>query len=233
LQTSRYRGPVFAQAPRTPTARVSPSRRFARPPAIFVWEHRQTAERRADEPPSAEAAKWKKLNLWRRVNLWDGHDYYYDCDGIREPYKPESLARRAYIDRGGHTGARRGEHQPKGRSGAAEAMPRGTHSDGGDIREGKYYEANPQGRNRRSVWELPTARFEHAHFATYPEELVQPCIMAGTSEAGCCAECGAPLTLLARNSTERRRHQPSQSASACCLVVGCIHGIAGGKPRKL
>ncbi len=31
-----------------------------------------------------------------------------------------------------------------------------------------------------------------AHFATMPRELVRPCVKAGSSEAGCCAECGAP-----------------------------------------
>lgn len=31
-----------------------------------------------------------------------------------------------------------------------------------------------------------------AHFATYPPKLIEPCIKAGTSEKGCCAECGAP-----------------------------------------
>jgi len=32
-----------------------------------------------------------------------------------------------------------------------------------------------------------------SHFATMPRKLVEPCILAGTSEAGCCSECGKPL----------------------------------------
>lgn len=47
-------------------------------------------------------------------------------------------------------------------------------------------------RNRRSVWTIPTQSYKGAHFATYPEDLVEPCILAGTSERGCCASCGAP-----------------------------------------
>lgn len=31
-----------------------------------------------------------------------------------------------------------------------------------------------------------------SHFATYPPELVERCIRAGTSERGCCAQCGKP-----------------------------------------
>ncbi len=47
-------------------------------------------------------------------------------------------------------------------------------------------------RNKRSVWTIATAPFKEAHFATFPPELVRPCIRAGTSAKGCCPECGAP-----------------------------------------
>jgi DNA modification methylase len=50
---------------------------------------------------------------------------------------------------------------------------------------------HPNGRNKRSVWEIPTYSFPGAHFATFPPKLVEPCIMAGTSAKGCCSECGA------------------------------------------
>ncbi|KKN77599.1 hypothetical protein LCGC14_0358740 [marine sediment metagenome] len=48
------------------------------------------------------------------------------------------------------------------------------------------------GRNKRDVWTIPTQSFPEAHFATFPEKLVEPCIKAGTSEKGCCPECGSP-----------------------------------------
>ena len=35
-------------------------------------------------------------------------------------------------------------------------------------------------RNKRSVWSIPTQAFKGAHFATFPEALVLPCILAGT-----------------------------------------------------
>src|SRR5712691_2391184 len=47
-----------------------------------------------------------------------------------------------------------------------------------------------RGRAQRSVWTLHTQRYPEAHFATFPERLVEPCILAGTSAAGCCSECG-------------------------------------------
>ncbi len=51
---------------------------------------------------------------------------------------------------------------------------------------------NIAGRNKRSVWEVTTTPFAEAHFATFPEKLVEPCVLAGTSEHGVCAECGRP-----------------------------------------
>jgi len=51
---------------------------------------------------------------------------------------------------------------------------------------------NGHGRNIRSVWTIATHPFPEAHFATFPPELPRRCILAGTSERGCCPECGAP-----------------------------------------
>jgi len=39
------------------------------------------------------------------------------------------------------------------------------------------------GRNRRTVWSIPTEPFPDAHFATFPPKLIEPCILAG-SEPG-------------------------------------------------
>jgi DNA modification methylase len=73
----------------------------------------------------------------------------------------------------------------------------GVNFKGGDItkRHGQtsVTGADPSaGRNLRSVWEIPTEPFPQAHFATYPQALVERCVKAGTSEHGCCPECGAP-----------------------------------------
>src|SRR4030095_2322408 len=39
-------------------------------------------------------------------------------------------------------------------------------------------------RNRRSVWTIATAPYPEAHFATYPPELIKPCILAGCPAGG-------------------------------------------------
>ncbi len=51
---------------------------------------------------------------------------------------------------------------------------------------------NGAGRNRRSVWTIPSQAYPESHFAVFPEALVKPCILAGTSARGCCPKCGAP-----------------------------------------
>lgn len=47
-------------------------------------------------------------------------------------------------------------------------------------------------RNLRTVWAIGVEPFEEAHFATYPPDLVVPCVKAGTSAKGACSACGAP-----------------------------------------
>ncbi len=60
--------------------------------------------------------------------------------------------------------------------------------DGDAIREPylskDYAFANPKGKNRRSVWTVAPKPYRAAHFATYPAELIEPCIKAGCKEGG-------------------------------------------------
>lgn len=39
-------------------------------------------------------------------------------------------------------------------------------------------------RNKRSVWSVSTNGFRGAHFAVFPEKLIEPCILAGCPEGG-------------------------------------------------
>ena len=42
----------------------------------------------------------------------------------------------------------------------------------------------PEKRNRRTVWTVATKPYSGAHFAAYPPELIEPCILAGCPEGG-------------------------------------------------
>jgi len=65
------------------------------------------------------------------------------------------------------------------------------------------------GRNRRSVWTIATQPFPEGHFATFPEKLVEPCILAGTSPHAC-PFCRAPWKrVVERERTGERKVQVS------------------------
>ena len=50
-------------------------------------------------------------------------------------------------------------------------------------KSGKEYAPNGM-RNKRSVWTVPTQPYAGAHFATFPPELIRPCVMAGCPGGG-------------------------------------------------
>jgi site-specific DNA-methyltransferase (adenine-specific) len=60
-------------------------------------------------------------------------------------------------------------------------------------------------RNKRSVWSVPVARFKEAHFATFPTQLIEPCILAGCPEGGTVIDPfgGAGTTALVANRNNR------------------------------
>lgn len=45
-----------------------------------------------------------------------------------------------------------------------------------------YQAVKENGRNRRTVWNVNTAPFAEAHFATFPPGLIEPCILAASKE---------------------------------------------------
>ena len=99
--------------------------------------------------------------------------YYYDVDAIKEDsiYAPDKTHE---IERA--KGYYKGKwSNPK----------KGSRHDGS-------FKAIREKRNKRSVWTVTTKPYKEAHFAVYPEKLIEPCIKAGTSAHGCCADCGAP-----------------------------------------
>jgi hypothetical protein len=90
-------------------------------------------------------------------------------------------------------------------------------------------------RNKRSVWTVTTQPFSEAHFATFPPDLVVPCILAGTSEKGCCAACGAPMQRSVAVDYEKNRpsagnDKRSRGEDRFCEANG-THGFRGNNLR--
>lgn len=58
------------------------------------------------------------------------------------------------------------------------------HNDGTGLRPHSGLEKSYTKANKRSVWTVTTKPFKDAHFATYPESLIVPCVLAGCAEGG-------------------------------------------------
>jgi len=89
-------------------------------------------------------------------------------------------------------------------------------------------------RNRRTVWVIPTQAFPGAHFATFPEALVEPCIKAGTSSRGACPACGAPWARVVEVRDPEGRLGKGYHDHVDDLVQG-QRGVfaAEGRPEKI
>jgi site-specific DNA-methyltransferase (adenine-specific) len=98
--------------------------------------------------------------------------YYYNADAIREPHVTFTAASRM---RGGRQHFFQREGTPE----------QGKNGGTANLHKGRWDQAfHPQGRNKRTVWSIPLSKFRQAHFAVYPEQLVENCLLAGCPPAG-------------------------------------------------
>jgi site-specific DNA-methyltransferase (adenine-specific) len=99
-------------------------------------------------------------------------DYYYDIDAIREPHVTFT-------------------EQSRMKGGRAHFFKRGSTPEsgknGGDanLHDARWDQAfHPKGRNKRTVWSMALSKFREAHFAVFPEQLVETCVLAGAPQGG-------------------------------------------------
>jgi DNA modification methylase len=71
-----------------------------------------------------------------------------------------------------------------GRTGRPKGAFSGQRAGNTDKKIQQPFRAIRDKRKKRSVWTVPTQSFAEAHFATYPPELIEPCILAGCPEGG-------------------------------------------------
>ena len=90
--------------------------------------------------------------------------YYYDCEAVKTPTKGSEHDKRSRVSR--------------------KRFP--TDKVNG-IRTTGYYPM----ANLRDVWHIATKPYHRAHYAVFPPDLIEPCILAGCPPK-VCAECGAP-----------------------------------------
>ena len=115
--------------------------------------------------------------------LSKSQNYYFDSDAIKEKCVSDDARPSAMIR------AREFDYNTKDRQNPQAYRK---HPIGGTRRPGQddehYRTASGNAwraseyRNKRDVWTVTTKPFTGAHFATFPEELIRPCILAGSRE---------------------------------------------------
>jgi DNA modification methylase len=132
--------------------------------------------------------------------------YHFDLDAIRIPHRSRRTVQPV---RTRTAGVQR-------RSGAVSSTPPSwagplAGSNSGLARlKARGLAGHPLGKNPGDVWSLATAGFREAHFAVFPERLVEPPILATCPERICVA-CNAPWT----KSSSSRQHRHLRPSCGC------------------
>ena len=99
--------------------------------------------------------------------------YAFYQDAVREPHVTFTEKSRM---RGGraHLGNKGGTPE------------KGKNAGNSNLHDARWDQAfHPLGRNKRTVWDISLGKFRGAHFAVFPEKLVENCLLASTLEGNC------------------------------------------------
>lgn len=123
--------------------------------------------------------------------------YYYDSEAIKEPPSPALLKQIAEGYNGHATkgfGEGKAQHASATKTRVIDGYRKriekqrghGRRHDGFSDRWDNLTKAEQQacGANKRDVWTVSPANYPGAHFATYPPELIKPCVLAGCPSGG-------------------------------------------------
>jgi len=121
--------------------------------------------------------------------------YYFNQAAIAEPLAPASVERLSQENWEDQKGSERVPGKTNGAMKAVGGSRRNSfaretkYSAGEHGQKGQHRPDRPnidysETRNKRSVWSVPTVGFKGAHFATFPPNLIRPCILAGAPRGG-------------------------------------------------
>lgn len=167
--------------------------------------------------PMPDSAKDRLAKSYEHLFLLSkSNKYFFDMEAIKEPQEPISIRRAQSKNRvdkrkdfGDDNYAISGASQDKTYKKMRERIKAGE----------KMF------RNKRDVWVLPTAdNRDFKHFAIYPELLVKPCILAGTSVKGCCPKCKTPWVRKRDVSKWKPNCSCKEKSVQECLVLDPFNG---------
>jgi len=144
----------------------------------------------AESLNSPRARKYREKKL-KKVSLWTGHDYWFE-----QQFEEHTIGKEEFLKK-----CKVSSERKKDPSGKFD----------NHYQFNQYYTKNEpyfneQGRNKRAVWTITTKPFPEAHFAVYPEALIEPMIQAGCPRY-VCKKCGKARVKIIDN-TERVNTRP-------------------------
>ena len=113
--------------------------------------------------------------------------YFFDAEAISEPTADSTVKRFAQnVD--AQAGSERAYGKTNGNMKACVSRYGGRKYTANPevfnrTKSGNMYDYRPR-RNKRNVWTVSTKPYKGAHFATFPPDLIEPCILAGSKEGG-------------------------------------------------
>lgn len=152
-----------------------------KPKPDYIYIHKNTQQEYDYRPPIKSRKLFKKL--WTRRNLWEGRDYWFE---MQYEEMGESNAERPRMGQGQQTiyKQKRGDSKV---CGFREVPPGQSPHSAKDKMRSEF--GSPLGRQFRNVWLINPQPCKEAHFATFPEKLVEICLKAGCPEF-VCTKCG-------------------------------------------
>lgn len=147
--------------------------------------------------PTPNSVRDRFSTTWEPVYfLVRSRHYYFDLDAVREPHRTRRRPGPLKVD------TKYGGDRPPW------AGPLAGRNDGLERTRSEGRAGHPLGKNPGDVWHLATAGYRGAHFAVWPDRLVQRPLLAGCPERVCTA-CSQPWI------RERRRDRLGAIAPAC------------------
>jgi DNA modification methylase len=154
--------------------------------------------------------------------------YYFDIGAIKEPAVGSN-----------HHDLTGGRYAPPGQpvhTGSRKALRSDVESrHRSRIVGGQSLQASPDGlRQKRDVWTIATKPYKGAHFAVFPEALVEPCILAGSKPGDMVLDpfAGSGTTVAVAKRHGRRgvgcelnpTYHALAQARLACVAPGCGYG---------
>lgn len=108
--------------------------------------------------------------------------YYFDANSVRQPHKEASILRQERAVSTFHKNVNGAPGQTPHSMSRPRPNAKGLRTALEALDHGEPLHRN--GRNIRTVWTVTTHGFPDAHFATFPPDLIKPCILAGAPIGG-------------------------------------------------